>query len=115
MKKLILTVLLGLFFTTNAYANYAADVNIREVVVFSDGYVHLSLTNPPATTCNHWGFEFRFDASTSGGDQMYKTLMAAKAMNKSISIGFGNSSAPGTNHDTGCGINEISPLWSVTF
>ncbi len=103
MKKLILAVLMmGTLFATNANADYKEQVSLEIVAPFASGSVLVSINNPPTGTCEYWSYSLIFDASTSGGDKIYKTLMTALAMKKSVDIWFDPTSAPGTNQHNGC-------------
>ncbi len=103
MKKIILAVLMmGIFFVSQAQADYKGQVSLRIVAPFSYGSVLVAIDNPPAGTCDYWSYSFVLDASTSGGDQIYKTLMTAVTMSKPVDIWFNPTSVPGANQHSGC-------------
>lgn len=117
MKKLSLVLFfIGVLIASNVNASYITGARITAQATFSDGYVHFQIENPPLNaTCNHWGYSFRFDARGEGGKNMYKAIMLAVTLGKTIEILFDDSTLPGTDHTNGCDSSEMAVATAIVY
>ena len=62
----------------------------------------LKLTGSPPVTCTSHGEQFRVDTTTPLGRQIIAVLLAAQTTNRTVTVWYTNSTAPGTTESTGC-------------
>jgi hypothetical protein len=94
-----------LLFISEVRAEYVGGAQLTIINTAEDGFVLFGVNAPPASTCNFWGFQFRFDGNTVAGKNMLANLMLAKAINKPIDLVFAAAAQPGTfaySNPTGC-------------
>jgi len=81
--------------------------------MYGADFVELAVSVPPANTCSLWGYHFRFDATTPGGKNMLSILLAAKIAGKRVDVWYTPSSAPGTDHTSGCNAGTAAVLTNI--
>jgi hypothetical protein len=78
-----------------------------------DGHVVFAISPRPPNVCSWGGGFFVFDATTPIGKNVYAHLLWAKATAKTIRVNYLDSSAPGTDENSGCNLNTISVISDV--
>lgn len=117
MKKLIAILLLGL--SSLSYANvtaihhaYAGNQEVGRAYVIQGGWaffgVGIETPSFPDGTCNYFNSAFKFDATTDAGKQMLNLLQAAKISKLKVDVWYTNSSASGTDQNSGCSVSTMS-------
>jgi hypothetical protein len=62
----------------------------------------LKLSGAPPVTCTNHGEQLRVDTTTALGRQVIATLLAAQTTNRTVTVWYTNSTAPGTTEANGC-------------
>ena len=78
-----------------------------------DGHAEFGMTVPLPGTCNYFTNQFRFDVSTPEGKNLLLTVMAAKTTGLTLLVGYTDSTAPGTNHNSGCTYSTMADVTNV--
>ncbi len=103
MKKLFLLVLIS----TLGNAEYLGGKTPK--ATYGATYIMFGIDSPPsATTCDNWGRQMRFNATTPAGKNMYSMLLTAIASKRKIDLWYSKSTKPGTNRLTGCGLEQLA-------
>jgi hypothetical protein len=75
----------------------------------------LKLTGAPPATCTNHGDQFRVDTTTALGRQVIATLLAAQTTNRTVTVWYTNSTAPGTIETTGCTSAAIAQITGIAL
>jgi hypothetical protein len=75
----------------------------------------LKLTGAPPATCTNHGEQFRVDTTTALGRQVVATLLAAQTTNRTVTVWYINSTAPGTTETTGCTSAAIAQITGIAL
>ncbi|WP_143247567.1 hypothetical protein [Agaribacterium haliotis] len=108
--KLLFAVII-LFTASNVYANYIGQKSVT--AMYGSGIIFIGVEGAPSDTCHHYGFNFRFDARTPEGKNIFSMLLAAKMADKKINIWYSPSSQPGSDHSNGCSADAVAVLNSI--
>lgn len=101
-------------FSSLSWADFAGNLQIQKL--FGNSKILFGVNTPPPSTCDYFGRQFQFDATTEGGKNMLSILLAARMSGESIDIWYTPSSTPNTTEDTGCNPNNsIAVLTQVGF
>lgn len=93
---------------TPAYADFIGGQTISRIFTGAT-YTSFGVQNaPPAKTCDYFGIQFRFDHTTPAGKAKLSMLLSAKMAGKKLDVWYWPSTAPGTNHKTGCNGTTLS-------
>lgn len=76
---------------------------------------YLKLSGAPPVTCTNHGEQFRLDTTTPLGRQIMAVLLAAQTTNRTVTVWYTNSTAPGTTESTGCTSTAIAQLTGVAL
>ena len=86
----------AMVFVNSAFAEeYLALANITFIRSFAT-WTLVGVASPPATTCDSWGEQFRFDHTTIDGKVLLTQMLTAQTANRAVDLWFFPSSAPGT-------------------
>jgi len=97
----------------SAYS-YAESVSVVRVHARFDGWVFISVSNPPPDTCRWFGETFIFSISTDAGKAMYSNLLAGKAGAKKISIWYSSTTATyGSTDVNGCSDGSLAVVKGI--
>ncbi len=79
----------------------------------SGNFVEFGVGSTPAQTCSYYSDQFRFDATTPNGKNMYALLLLVKETGQPLDIWYEDSAAPGTNQTNGCNESTMSVVDNV--
>lgn len=103
--------LLPISFSSNA--GWAGDLEVKKM--FGNSTIFFGVSTPPSDTCDYYGRDFTFDATTEGGKNMLSMLIAAYMADKKVDVWYAPSSLPATTEKSGCNPNTIAVMTQVGF
>ena len=115
IRRLSRIAILALAAPITAHADFKGDRTIGRI--YGADTIVFGVTNGTDSwnTCTNWYEQFRFDATTPGGQNMLSILMAAKASGGRVDVWFNRSTAPGTNHTNGCTTAAMAEATQVSW
>lgn len=95
-------------------ASSAAYLGANEITaIYGAGTISLGVASPPNDTCNYYGYQFKFDATTEAGKNMLSMLLTAQQAGKTVQVWYTPSTNPGTDHNSGCTQAQMAVLTAV--
>lgn len=116
MKTLIKMILLSMVLTASFAVSASYIGGKTTYSVYGNDYISFGVDAPPTNSvCDYHGRQFRFNAKTDKGKNMFAMLMAAELANRKISVWYTNSTAPGTDESSGCTTSTMAVLTAIGF
>ena len=82
--------------------------------MYGSGYIHISVDNAPSNTCDYYSWDFRFDATTDEGKNMFSMLLAAQMSDRPIEVWYtASSAAEGATESNGCSKGTMAVIYDV--
>lgn len=113
MYKLALVILFSLS-SNLAVADYVGGSTISKL--YGAKNMRFGVDNASTqNTCDYWGRQFIFDATSESGKNMFTIIIAANMAGKKVDIWFTPSLSPDTDQDSGCNGSTMAVVTSVGF
>jgi len=113
-KKLSVIVLVLLFSSNYAFADYTGGADVQRIYV-QDNWCYIQAIEDIANTCSYFYYRFKFNITTHQGKAMLSVLLMAKALNKKIDVWYNPSAAPGTNETNGCNTETVAEATGIAI
>ena len=110
MKKVLAAILAMASINAFAADSYVSGATIAAISVRANNVFFAVSGVTPSNVCNHWGYEFNLDISTTGGKNLYAALLMAKANDLKVNLTYVDSSQPGTNQ---CPGSTVARPWVI--